>query len=145
MNAIDSQRRLARNVAVFASVMALTLSVIYCASRIGFPTHYSSVARICGISFLLLNVAPFGYRRWFDGPAALTLLSLAHVCLAGWFLHAPSVVGWICVLLGHGLFLCNFWPCLLDYQTHNRNAASAHIPRSRPHRGVSARGRRCLP
>jgi hypothetical protein len=120
MNAMDSQRRLARTVALLASVMAFTMSAVYCASRIGFPTHYSSVARICGISFLLLNVAPFGRRRWFNGPAALTLLSLVLLCLAGWYLPAPSVVAWTCALLGYGLFLCNFWHCLPDYQTHKR-------------------------
>ncbi len=80
-------KNFASSVAIFTSLMALVLSLVYCGARIGFVTNYAGVLRVTGLTLLILNVAPLGRNRWFTHGTALMLYTLAGVATASWFLQ----------------------------------------------------------
>ena len=97
----------ALNVAIFSSLMAVTLGVVYCACRIGFPINYHAVLRTIGMALLILNVAPFGRGRWFAHPVALVLSAMVGVGLISWFLETLNLLGWFWTFSGAVLFVWN--------------------------------------
>jgi hypothetical protein len=71
-------KQFVRSVAIFTSVMALVLSLVYCGARIGFATNYTGVLRVSGLTLLILNVVPLGQKLWFTHSTALILYTLAE-------------------------------------------------------------------
>jgi hypothetical protein len=100
-------KNFARSVAIFTSLMALVLSLVYCGARIGFPTNYTGVLRVAGLTLLILNVVPYGGKRWFTHATALILYALAGVATASWFLVRFAAVGWLWAAGGCLLFAWN--------------------------------------
>jgi hypothetical protein len=100
-------RNFARSVAIFTSLMALVLSLVYCGARFGFATNYAGVLRVTGLTLLILNVAPLGRKRWFTHATALILYTLAGVATASWFLERFAMVGWLWAGGGYLLFARN--------------------------------------
>src|SRR5580704_10950698 len=97
-------KNFARSVAIFTS---LILSLVYCGARIGFPTNYTGVLRVAGLTLLILNVVPYGGKRWFTHATALILYTLAGVATASWFLARFAAVGWLWAAGGCLLFAWN--------------------------------------
>jgi hypothetical protein len=64
-------KNFASSVAMFTSFMAIVLGLPYCGARLGFATNYSGVLRVTGLTLLVLNVAPYGRKRWFNHATAL--------------------------------------------------------------------------
>jgi hypothetical protein len=100
-------KNFARSVAIFTSLMALVLSLVYCGARIGFPTNYTGVLRVAGLTLLILNVVPYRGKRWFTHATALILYALAGVATASWFLVRFAAVGWLWAAGGCLLFAWN--------------------------------------
>jgi len=97
----------ASSVAIFTSLMALVLSLVYCGARVGFATNYSGVLRVTGLTLLILNVAPLGGKRWFTHATALILYTLFGVATASWLLARFAMVGWLWAGGGYLLFAWN--------------------------------------
>ena len=97
----------ASSVAIFTSLMALVLSLVYCGARNGFPTNYGGVLRVAGLTLLILNVAPLGRKHWFTHATALLLYTLAGVATASWFLERFPTIGWLWAGGGYSLFAWN--------------------------------------
>jgi hypothetical protein len=55
----------AGSVAIFPSLMALLLSLVYSGARVGFATNIIDVLRVTDLRLLILNVATLGRKRWF--------------------------------------------------------------------------------
>ena len=113
-NDTDWQRSFSRAAALFGSILSLAMSAVFCLSRAGFPTHYSGVARVLGLSLVILNVAPFGGDRWFRNAPALVFSTLGIVGLVGWFFPTFSFLGWLFATVGYLLFLFNLATWLSD-------------------------------
>lgn len=106
-NEADWNRSFSRTAAVFGSLLSITMSVAFCLSRVGFPTHYSGVARVLGLALLILNVAPFGGDRWFRNAPSLVFCVLVGLGMTGWFFPSFGFLGWIFSAVGALLFLFN--------------------------------------
>jgi hypothetical protein len=94
----------ALHVAIFSSLMAVTMSIVYCGCRLGFTTNYAGILRVTGLALLILNVAPLGRLRWFTHPAALVLYTIGGVTAVSWFLKELTLVGWLWAGAGYLLF-----------------------------------------
>jgi hypothetical protein len=113
----------ALHVSIFSSLMAIVLSVLYCASRIGFVTNYSTLLRVTGLALLILNVAPFGRTRWFSHAATLVLCTLAAVGVVSWFMETSSFLGWLWAGSGFLLFAWN----LVVWLSSFKRTLGAHL------------------
>jgi hypothetical protein len=100
-------KNFASSVAIFASLMAIVIGLVYCGARLGFATNYSGVLRVTGLTLLVLNVARYGGKRWFNHATALILFTLGGVATVSWFLVRFAMVGWLWAGAGYLLFAWN--------------------------------------